>query len=1079
MKVSNTMNPELSAKSRKWSITKITQNKRLFISLATVCSLAVAFWLGSRYPQLNEKAQMGGQTQTMGLSFDFVHIILMEDSYTAKIISNTLNWIETNKKGMIFGMLFAAALILVFHELRDKVSENRWKNAGIGMIIGAPLGVCVNCATPIAQGIKNSGGKSETALATLMSSPTLNFIVLGMLFSLVPLYLALTKLVLSFLFIVVGIPLILKLFPVEEDQKMQRKLTTAEAEALTPMGISLSYTSDHSWWGSLQWVFKNYFKALWYISVRTLPFMLLAGILGNILVTFFPLENILQILNLDLDSSIKMFGALFLLAVVCTFFPVPMAFDVIITVILIAGGLPMKFAGVVLFTLGIFSIYPYIIVSRVISYRVATTVFVAICGLGVVAGTTAHLIDKKLWVDRLATEFSQFDPNIPALTKRHDVEFKNQDDIVRAIIPVNYEPTQNTSGLEVSRSKFTPTPSGASNTPFKKLNGSTLGLDLPYEYSVSQLVEHQTHQQSTAAVDLNKDNWVDLALTTDKTVFLFLNNSGKSFVEYQRIQSDSLEFHGVSVADLNNDGWMDLFLNTYQKGSFYILNQEGTFPEAALTKVDLPKDPTYTLSCSFADLDMNGYLDVFMGNWSVGFIGNGYYEDSKNYLVMNVASDSSQLMPLSEIDGETLTSVFTDFNMDGALDLIVGNDYAAPDVYYLGTKPFNGFSMVQRSDSIIPVTTTFSMSSVTADINNDLIPEIYSIQFGGTIERENRVENELSICSGIKDEKKRKACQAFVHRNLLYVESYQKRNLDLCPEEDRQGCYAAAFGNHYTKAVYTDAGLSPLQIVDTYDSEPFKYFKAEMEYYQPSSYQLPDHIAQEMLPQKPFGAVLLMKDHSEAPYEDVSEDWNIPYTGWSWNAKMADLNNDEYLDIYVSNGFNNYEFVSSASNIYYENVEGRTYADKTHEAGLSDLLPTHSYVYLDYNNDGHLDIITNPQIGGEMMVYENQGHSENQAIAFEITDEVGDYGALGAKVYLRYGENGEKAQMREVQSGGGFKSFDQPIVHFGMGHYASASRLEIHWSTGEKTILDQPFESGYRYKIVRKRAHWDPIRRTH
>ena len=258
------------------------ENKRLVLSFCIVIFLAVSFWLGSRYPQLNEKAQMGGQTQTMGLSFDFVDIILMEDSYAAKIFSNTINWIETNKKGMIFGILFAAGLILVFNEFKDKVSDNRWKNAGIGMLIGAPLGVCVNCATPIAQGIKGSGGKSETALATMMSSPTMNFIVLGMLFALVPLYLVMTKLILSFIFIIVGIPIITKLFPVKEDRKMQSELTDAEAKAINPMGVSLSFSLDNSWWGSAKWVFKNYFKALWYISIRTLPFMLLAGILGNV-----------------------------------------------------------------------------------------------------------------------------------------------------------------------------------------------------------------------------------------------------------------------------------------------------------------------------------------------------------------------------------------------------------------------------------------------------------------------------------------------------------------------------------------------------------------------------------------------------------------------------------------------------------------------------------------------------------------------------------------------------------------------------------------------------------------------------
>lgn len=1045
------------------------QNKRLFIAMILVFTLAISFWTGSRYPQLNEKAQMGGQTQTMGLSFDFVHIILLEDTYASKIFYNTLNWIETNKKGMIFGLLFAAALILVFNELKDTVSENRWKNAGIGMIIGAPLGVCVNCATPIAQGIKKSGGKAETALATLMSSPTLNFIVLGMLFSLVPLHLVLTKLALSFLFIIVGIPLILKLFPVKEDQKMESKLTEAEGKALKPMGVALSYSTDTSWWGSFTWVFKNYFRALWYIGLRTLPFMLLAGILGNVLVTFVPLDFVLAMLDLDFGNVFKTFAMLFTVAIICTFFPVPMAFDVVITVILIAAGLPMRFAAVILFTLGIFSIYPYIIVSRVVSFKVASTIYLSVALLGVICGFTAHYIDVKFWQDELNAKYAQFDASEVPPSVRSDVEFVNASDVINSINPGQYSAFLDTLDISVSRKKFAAIPPGDTTANrFRKMNGSKLGFNLPYEYSINYLVENQSHHQSISATDLNKDNWVDIAMTTDKSVFLFLNKDGESFVEYQRIKNDTLEFHGVNTEDLNNDGWADLFINTYQKGSYYILSEAGVFDPGKLKKVNLPKDPAFTLSCAFADLDLNGQLDVFMGSWSVGAFGKGYYEDSKNYLVMNVVSDASEVISLADVHGETLTSLFSDFDMDGTLDLIVGNDYFDPDLYYLGTKPFTGFKLVQRSDSIIPVTSRFSMSSVTADINNDLIPEIYSIQLGGSVEKQSRVENQLSICSGIEDDKKRKDCENFVYKNVQFIKSYTSRDFDLCPEGDAQECHATIFANHFMRSDPSELGIDREGMVELYNSDQYKYYQYESGYHHADWYEYPESETGEMLPQKPFGAVLLMKKSLDEPFVDVSGNRNIPYTGWSWNSKMADVNNDEYLDIYVANGFNLYMFVSAASNIFYENVAGETYMNKTKDSGLEDLLPTQTYSYLDYNNDGRLDIITNPQIGGEMMVFENVGSAENHSVMFEIIDELGNTGAIGAKVYLRYGDNEEKAQMREIQSGGGFKSFDERVLHFGLGAHTSASSLEVHWYSGEKTVIKKNFESGYRYRVVRK-----------
>src|SRR6059058_4989786 len=58
---------------------------------------------------------------------------------------------------------------------------------------GTPLGVCVNCAAPIAQGMLKGGSRVETALATLFSSPTFNIIVLGIVVSIFPWYLAALK----------------------------------------------------------------------------------------------------------------------------------------------------------------------------------------------------------------------------------------------------------------------------------------------------------------------------------------------------------------------------------------------------------------------------------------------------------------------------------------------------------------------------------------------------------------------------------------------------------------------------------------------------------------------------------------------------------------------------------------------------------------------------------------------------------------------------------------------------------------------------------------------------------------------
>ena len=91
-------------------------------------------------------------------------------------------------------------------------------NSILGLLIGTPLGVCVNCAAPIAKGLYSGGARAETALATMVASPTFNIVVLTMLFSILPFYIAITKVLLSLLIILLIIPFICRFLSDEQRQ---------------------------------------------------------------------------------------------------------------------------------------------------------------------------------------------------------------------------------------------------------------------------------------------------------------------------------------------------------------------------------------------------------------------------------------------------------------------------------------------------------------------------------------------------------------------------------------------------------------------------------------------------------------------------------------------------------------------------------------------------------------------------------------------------------------------------------------------------------------------------------------------
>ena len=158
-------------------------DKRLVLAGVLLAAVAFAFWTGSRYPSLDNKAMMAGDAEITGLTFDRVVEVAPDAPVLTRIGANSVNWAYTNKQGMTFGVLFAALVLTVLPLASKRKFEGGMANTLMGVAMGAPLGVCVNCAVPIAEGIHQSGARGETTLATLMSSPTLNVVVLSMTFA--------------------------------------------------------------------------------------------------------------------------------------------------------------------------------------------------------------------------------------------------------------------------------------------------------------------------------------------------------------------------------------------------------------------------------------------------------------------------------------------------------------------------------------------------------------------------------------------------------------------------------------------------------------------------------------------------------------------------------------------------------------------------------------------------------------------------------------------------------------------------------------------------------------------------------
>jgi hypothetical protein len=88
------------------------RDKRFYLLVVTILVLLLNFWLGSRYPSLNSKAMMSGSLVLEDLlSFDAHASKLLNPQWWEAIWTTYVNWLYTNKQGMIFGLSFAVLLM--------------------------------------------------------------------------------------------------------------------------------------------------------------------------------------------------------------------------------------------------------------------------------------------------------------------------------------------------------------------------------------------------------------------------------------------------------------------------------------------------------------------------------------------------------------------------------------------------------------------------------------------------------------------------------------------------------------------------------------------------------------------------------------------------------------------------------------------------------------------------------------------------------------------------------------------------------------------------------------------------------
>lgn len=336
---------------------------RRFETVLGVClllSIALVFWGDQRYPALLKKLHAGTAIKVSGaLSFDALLPPRPQAPLPERVGRTAVNWLWTNRFGMYFAIPFGAAAMTV---LAGSAGPKRFGSAAANVVCGAvagtPMGVCTNCATPIGQSLLLGGASSRLTVAAMISSPSFNPVVVAMAFVLFPLPLALLRL---------AVPAALLLLVPWLVPENQPKLHT--------FNIGLHPTPSVG--KRLSTWLAGYLRNVLRVSMATLPWMLLAAVLGALIAELVPAYGT------HLHAG---YLALALVAVVGTLLPVPMALDVALAYVLYRAGVPAALAAVLLCTLGPVSVYSLGALGKLLGRRVALRLASATAVLGFVSG---------------------------------------------------------------------------------------------------------------------------------------------------------------------------------------------------------------------------------------------------------------------------------------------------------------------------------------------------------------------------------------------------------------------------------------------------------------------------------------------------------------------------------------------------------------------------------------------------------------------------------------------------------------------------------------------------------------------
>lgn len=550
---------------------------------------------------------------------------------------------------------------------------------------------------------------------------------------------------------------------------------------------------------------------------------------------------------------------------------------------------------------------------------------------------------------------------------------------------------------------------------FKEINPEHSGIrfqnNLQETPQINVLTYQYFHNGGGVAVgDLNNDGLPDIYFTSNlQPNRLYLNKGGLKFTEISttaKVDGGRGWATGTCMIDINNDGFLDIYVcksgNTNEearRNKLYINQGDLTFVESAAAYG--LNDPSYSSQAYFLDFDKDGDLDMFLLNHSIKPVKPN-------------ASNNS---------------------------LTFDRDPLAGDKFF---RNDNGkFTDVSEEAGIAGSPLGFGLSASIGDVNGDGYPDIY-------------------------------VCNDYLERDYLYINNGDGTFTD---ELKSKMGHISNYSMGSDIADINNDGHLDIMVADMAAEDNYRS-KTNMSGMNPERFwKFVDNGFHYQ-----YMINTLQLNNGDGSFSEISQLAGVDKTDWSWAPLFADFNMDGLKDLFVTNGLRkearNNDFVKKKKEIlkkmkefpdstnYYlkeildkmpeEPISNYLYTNKGNlrfskigNTGMSNPTFSNGAAYADLDGDGDLDLIVN-NIDAVAKIYRNDTESTNY-IKIKLAGEKGNVSGIGAKVTIICGID---VQTAEHYLARGYLSSVDDVIHFGIGKNRIIDKLEVLWSNGTVTSLE-------------------------